>query len=256
MGTCALRLIDAHVTLGSGSLRQQVLAGVDLDVRQGELVAIVGPSGSGKSTLLAVLAGLLPLDSGHLERGSGADGHPPAIVFQQPLLLPWATVAQNVALGLRYRRQRVRRRDRFARALAVLDQLGIAHLADRFPAELSGGQAQRVAIARTMVIEPSVLLLDEPFGALDPLLRRELQDWLADLRARLGLTVVLVTHDLDEALLLGDRIGVLSGPGHPLHLTDSDVGDRADLVGTSTREHLLDRLGVASPTSGGLTFAR
>lgn len=247
MGTLALRLIDAHVSLGSGRHRQQVLAGIDLDVRPGEIVAIVGPSGSGKSTLLSVLAGLLPLESGRLDTGTGT--HRPAIVFQQPLLLPWATVAQNVALGLRYRRQRVRRAERRARARAVLAQLGIGHLADRFPAELSGGQAQRVAIARTMVTEPSVLLLDEPFGALDPRTRRELQDWLLDLRSRLGLTVVLVTHDIDEALLLGDRVAVLRGPGQPLHLTDSDVGDRADLLATKTRIHVLDRLGLADRTA-------
>lgn len=242
MGTVALRLIDAHVTLGSGQHRRKVLAGVDLDVRRGEIVTIVGPSGSGKSTLLSALAGLLPLESGRLDAGS--DAHRPAIVFQQPLLLPWATVAQNVALGLRYRRQRAGRHERTARALAVLAQLGIADLADRFPAELSGGQAQRVAIARTMVIEPSVLLLDEPFGALDPRTRRELQDWLLTLRSALGLTVVLVTHDVDEALLLGDRVAVLHGPGQPLHLTDSDVGDRADLLATATRTRLLDRLGL------------
>lgn len=245
MGTLALRLIDAHVSLGSGRHRRPVLAGVDLDVRRGEIVTIVGPSGSGKSTLLSALAGLLPLDAGRLD--TGADGHRPAIVFQQPLLLPWATVAQNVALGLRYRRQRARRQARSDRTHAVLEQLGIGDLADRFPAELSGGQAQRVAIARTMVIAPSVLLLDEPFGALDPRTRRELQDWLLALRARLGLTVVLVTHDLDEALLLGDRIAVLRGPGQPLHLTDSDVGDRAGLLATATKAHLLDRLGLADP---------
>ncbi len=255
MGALALRLIDAHLALGHGRHRRVVLGGVDLDVRRGEIVAIVGPSGSGKSTLLAVLAGLMPLDAGRLEVADATSGHRPGIVFQQPLLLPGATVAGNVALGLRYRRQRQPRRRREAAALALLERLGIADLADRLPAELSGGQAQRVAVARTMATEPSVLLLDEPFGALDPRTRRELQDWLLEVRDRLGLTVVLVTHDLDEALLLGDRIAVLSGPGQPLHLTDSDVGDRADLLVTAARAQLFDRLASASPPPGGAGVA-
>lgn len=269
MGTLALRLTDAHLTLGHGPREHRVFSGLDLDVERGELLTVLGPSGSGKSTLLSVLAGLIPLDAGTVQVLPDADGavHAPAVVFQQPLLLPWRTVVDNVALGLSYRRHRERcapvggrgaslfgrRRHTAARrdaARELLDRVGIAHLADRLPAELSGGQAQRAAIARAVVTRPSVLLLDEPFGALDARTRRELQDWLVGLREELGLTVVLVTHDLDEALLVGDRVGVLTGPDEGLHLVPSDVVDRAGLDrsapdGARVRDDLLARLGVA-----------
>jgi ABC-type nitrate/sulfonate/bicarbonate transport system ATPase subunit len=262
MGTLALRLSGAHLTLGHGARSHRVFSGLDLDVERGELLTILGPSGSGKSTLLSVLAGLTPLDAGTVEVLPGADGvaHAPAVVFQQPLLLPWRSVVDNVALGLSYRRHRHhcdvggaaagRRRwrsrgpARRAAARELLDRVGIAHLADRLPAELSGGQAQRAAIARAVVTRPSVLLLDEPFGALDARTRRELQDWLVQLRHAMGLTIVLVTHDLDEALLLGDRVGVLTGPDEGLDLTASDVVDRAALGDARLRDDLLARLGV------------
>lgn len=249
MGTVALGLNNANLTLGSGNRRHEVLRDVSLAVDAGELVTVVGPSGSGKSTLLAVLAGLLPLDTGTLDLGAQNHGHHPGIVFQDPLLLPWLDVGQNVSLGLRYRRHgggighRARAR-RSVRTNEILAELGIAELADRYPSELSGGQAQRVAIARTIVVRPAALLLDEPFGALDPRTRRDLQDWLLELRHQFDLSIVLVTHDVDEALYLGDRVAVLSESSHALELIDTTTDNRATLRHGAARTDLLERLGV------------
>jgi sulfate transport system ATP-binding protein len=241
MGTDALRLSGISLTLGQGSESHQVLENVDLGVRTGELLVILGPSGSGKSTLLSVMAGLLHPDAGEILRPEDPGAHLPGIVFQEPLLFPWATVADNVALGLRYRRHRLRtgsrmrapERRRAARAL--LGELGIGHLADRYPDQLSGGQAQRVAIARTIITEPSILLMDEPFGALDLATRSDLQRWLLELRVARDLTIVFVTHDLEEAQLLGDRLVVLNGP-----LSQVETVERAD--GTFNRTDLLRHL--------------
>ncbi|MFC4114424.1 ABC transporter substrate-binding protein [Nonomuraea zeae] len=220
------------------------LSGIDLQIEQGELFALVGPSGAGKSTLLRVLSGLQAPTSGAVRRPDD-DGGATRSVFQYPHLLPWRTVARNVRLGLEYRAngghwlrgkeaadQRVRE---------VLSDLGIGGLAGRYPAQLSGGQAQRVAVARAVVAGPSLLLLDEPFGALDPLTRADLQDWLRSVHARLGLSTVLVTHDLDEALYLGDRIGLLHTGGRPLEVVTSPVTRREQLTDGSARRELLAR---------------
>ncbi|MFF4989435.1 ABC transporter substrate-binding protein [Streptosporangium saharense] len=212
--------------------RHDVLAGVDLRLEQGEFLALVGPSGAGKSTLLRVLSGLQTPTSGTVRRPQDTRS-----VFQAPHLLPWRTVARNVRLGLEYRANRVPNADR--RVAEVLAELGIADLAHRRPSQLSGGQAQRVAVARAVVAGPSLLLLDEPFGALDPLTRADLQDWLRAVHERLGLTTVLVTHDLDEALLLGDRIGLLHTGGEPLEVLPSPVRHREDLADGSARRDLL-----------------
>ncbi|WP_432483665.1 ABC transporter substrate-binding protein [Kineococcus esterisolvens] len=226
---------------------REVLRGVDLRVDPGELLAVVGPSGAGKSTLLQVLAGLRTPDTGTVRRpggdGAGAAGST-GLVAQHAHLLPWRSVAGNVALGLDYRRNGgrwpARRPGAAERVAQVLAELGIADLAGRRPGQLSGGQAQRVALARAVVTGPSLLLLDEPFGALDPLTRAELQDWLGSVRSRLGTAVVLVTHDLDEALLLGDRVALLSRPG-PLDVVVSPVRDRAGLADGTARRALLER---------------
>jgi ABC-type nitrate/sulfonate/bicarbonate transport system ATPase subunit len=247
MGTDALRLTGVGLALGQGSARHRVLNDVNLRVRTGEFVVILGPSGSGKSTLLSVMAGLVHADQGEVWRSdhvSDASGGLPGIVFQEPLLLPWATVEDNVALGLRYRRHRhrtgvrMRTADRRAAARALLNEIGIGHLAGRYPDQLSGGQAQRVAVARTIITEPSILLMDEPFGALDLGTRTELQTWLLELRAERDLTVVFVTHDLDEAQLLGDRLVVLNGPSSSI-----ETVQRVD--GTFSRSQLLAHLSAA-----------
>ncbi|GAB3862986.1 ATP-binding cassette domain-containing protein [Nocardioides maradonensis] len=184
-----------------------------LEVAAGETVAVVGPNGAGKSTLLAVLAGLLRPDEGHVVLGGrDLDGHPPhdrgvALLAQDPLLFPHLSVLENAAFAPRARG--VRRSAAHAAALTQLDRLGIGELARRRPHQLSGGQAQRAAIARALAAEPELLLLDEPLAALDvdvtPALRQLLREVLADR------TVVLVTHDLLDALLLADRVVVVDG---------------------------------------------
>ncbi len=236
MGTVAIQLNNAVKVYG----RNVVLAGLELDVERGEFLAVLGPSGSGKSTLLRVLAGLEPLDGGELRWPDSPGTSPPivATVFQQPLLMPWLTVRENVALGGRYRANRTRFDHEHVDELLAL--FGLADLADALPEELSGGQAQRVAVARAVAIRPQVLLLDEPFSALDPVTRRGLQAWLRDATRSLGLTVVLVTHDVDEALYLATRIALLDGSGTVAGWWRAvPVDDHEDLVGHPLRAELL-----------------
>ncbi len=186
----------------------RALGGVSFAIGPGEIVAVVGGSGCGKSTLLRAISGLDTPSQGHVL----LDGVPVTapqekigIIFQEPRLLPWLTVADNVGFGLE-NRPRAERRERVAGALA---RVGLTDKAGVWPRELSGGQAQRVAIARALVPRPEVLLLDEPFSALDAFTRVSLQDHLLDLWADLRPTLVLVTHDVDEAIVLADRIMVM-----------------------------------------------
>lgn len=199
--------------LGAGYGRQEVLREISLAIDPGELVALLGPSGCGKSTLLRVVAGLHAPGAGRiLFNGREVNGLPAerrraAMVFQRPLLFPHLTVAGNVAFGLKMRRMASGEiRQRVAQALHLVQLEGYG---DRRPGELSGGQEQRVALARALVIEPDLLLLDEPFSALDPGLRAEMQRLVGDLQRRLGITTIFVTHDQEEAVLLADRIAVL-----------------------------------------------
>ncbi len=184
------------------------LAGVSLEVAPGEILAIIGGSGCGKSTLLRAIGGLDPASDGAVildgERVV-APHEKIGIIFQEPRLLPWLKVAGNVGFGLA-ERPKAERRERVAAALA---RVGLADKAAVWPRELSGGQAQRVAIARALVPRPEVLLLDEPFSALDAFTRADLQDHLLDLWADARPTLILVTHDVDEAIVLGDRVVVL-----------------------------------------------
>ncbi|MBL8690046.1 MAG: ABC transporter ATP-binding protein [Rhodospirillaceae bacterium] len=202
------------LTLDRASKRfgnRHALADVSLSVASGEIVALVGASGSGKSTLLRLLAGLEAPTSGRaLFHDAEIDGPRPEIgvIFQEPRLLPWLSVADNVGFGLAHLNA-VERERRVNRAL---DRVGLAAYAKTLPRELSGGMAQRVSIARALVGQPEVLLLDEPFSALDAFTRTDLQDHLLDLWREDRPTLVLVTHDLDEALVLADRVVLLAGP--------------------------------------------
>ncbi|PTR23481.1 sulfate transport system ATP-binding protein/sulfonate transport system ATP-binding protein [Rhodococcus sp. OK519] len=210
MGTFAVSVAQGRRSFHGR--RRPVLDGVNLDVERGEMLAIVGSSGSGKSTLLRIIAGLDALDSGTIQwDGETGDGRPrTGVVFQKPLLLPWLTVRENIHLGGRF----TANADVFDPAYAdgLLDRFGLAEVVDSFPDELSGGQAQRVAVIRAVSIKPRLLLLDEPFSALDPAIRGDLQHWLAGVAEELGCTTILVTHDIDEAVNLGHRI-VLIGEG-------------------------------------------
>ena len=188
-----------------------------LEVAAGELVALVGPSGCGKSTLLSIVAGLLAPDVGTILLDDVAEPTRArlgrvAYMPQRDALLPWRTVLDNVILGLEVAGvdQRVAR----ARAMALLPRFGLEGFGARYPAALSGGMRQRAAFLRTVLGEQPLLLLDEPFGALDALTRRAMQAWLLDLWAELGRTILLVTHDVEEALLLADRVAVMTArPG-------------------------------------------
>ncbi len=195
-----------------------VFAGLSLEVSPPQVVAVVGPSGCGKTTLLSVMAGLKPPASGSvLLDGSALRPGDPRIglILQQYGLFPWLTVEQNVELGLRLRG--VGRGERVERAGALLDQTGLAGLERRYPAQLSGGQQQRVAIARTLAVEPELLLMDEPFSSLDAFAREELQDLTLGLlesrRASRPMMTVLVTHSIEEAVYLSHTVLLMSrGP--------------------------------------------
>jgi putative hydroxymethylpyrimidine transport system ATP-binding protein len=188
-----------------------VLDGVSLAVEPGEFVAVIGPSGCGKSTLFDVVAGLERPDAGRvLVDGADATGRTDAFAYmpQQDLLFPWRTVLDNTTLGLEV--AGVRRRAARERARPLFAEFGLDGFEGARPGELSGGMRQRAALLRTVVQDRPVLLLDEPFGALDALTRTEMQLWLSRMRARFAWTVVLVTHDVREAVLLADRVVVLA----------------------------------------------
>ena len=240
MGALAFRVTAGDKVYATPDGTVTAFRGLDLEVCRGEVVALLGPSGCGKSTLLRIVAGLDELTAGDLDVPRRADGRSAAgIVFQDAHLLPWLTVRDNVALGLRYRANRDVDGAEVDRLLAVM---GLSELATALPAQLSGGQAQRVAIARTVVTAPPLLLLDEPFAALDPLTRRGLQDWLLRIRDLLDLTVVLVTHDVDEALHLGDRVELLRGGARGIvDAWDVRGLDRDDPALDAARRRLLDR---------------
>ncbi|WP_407548639.1 ABC transporter ATP-binding protein [Streptomyces sp. Pv4-95] len=214
-----------------------VIDDLQLNVRPGEFVALLGRSGCGKSTLLRVLAGL----DREIE-GEVLVPRRKAVAFQAPRLMPWKRVWRNVLLGLPGRPER-------AAAVRALDEVGLGHRADAWPKTLSGGEAQRASLARALVREPDLLLLDEPFGALDALTRIKAQRLVADLWQERGCAVLLVTHDVEEALLLADRALVMED-GRIAYETEVDLPrprDISDPHFAALRAELLDRLGVEGP---------
>ncbi|MGG5809129.1 ABC transporter ATP-binding protein [Falsiroseomonas sp. CW058] len=235
-----------RVSFGYGATR--VLEDVSLTVRRGEFFAFLGPSGSGKTTLLRLVAGFGTPDSGRIRIGGrDATREPPwarnvGLVFQSYALWPHMTVAQNVAFGLE--RRRVPRAERDRRVRAALDLVGLSQMMDRRPAQLSGGQQQRVAIARTLAIEPEVLLLDEPLSNLDAGLRAGVRAELVELQRRLGLTTILVTHDQEEANAAADRMAVLN-EGRVLQ-----VGAPAELYDRPASRFVAGFLGTANLIEG------
>ena len=198
-------------TFRRGDTETRALAGVDLHITAGEFVAIVGPSGCGKSTLLQLIAGLLELTEGAVTIGGKTIRSPHTelgIVFQKPILLEWRNVLNNVLLQMELRKRNDP--DRMARARSLLASVGLAEFEDRYPHELSGGMQQRVAIVRALIHAPPLLLMDEPFGALDALTREQMRIDLEELWLSSGQTVVFITHSIDEAVLLSDRVVVMS----------------------------------------------
>lgn len=187
------------------------LKGINLDIRQGEFVCLLGPSGCGKSTLLNAMAGFSPPSSGKLDvDGKPVSGPGPdrGMVFQEYALFPWMTVERNIAFGLEIRGEHAAQIDRTVSML--LELLGLKEFRTRFPKDLSGGMRQRVAIARVLALDPPIMLMDEPFGALDALTRRSLQDELLRIWKQMNKTVVFVTHSIEEAVYLGSRVVVLT----------------------------------------------
>jgi NitT/TauT family transport system ATP-binding protein len=190
-----------------------ILRDVSFSVSEGEILTVVGASGSGKTSLLRVLAGLTPQTAGTVNfRGTPIDGPQDgvAIVFQDytNALLQWRTVANNVALGLA---RRLKREERIARIRHTLTLVGLDRNADDYPWQLSGGMQQRVQIARALALNPSVLLMDEPFAALDAMTKASLQDELLRVRGETGASIVFITHDIEEAVYLGNRVAMLRG---------------------------------------------
>lgn len=224
-GTSKLPVEGSSVAFSCHNLRKdfslndqniEALKNMTFSVRQGEFVCVVGPSGCGKSTLLRIMAGLIQRTSGKLEFGRKNNGRPEtAMVFQNQGLFPWMTVLENASLGLEM--QELDKKQSRKLASEFLEKIGLGNFSNAFPHTLSGGMRQRVAIARAFLADPEILLMDEPFGMLDSQTRLVMQEELLNLWQERQHTVVYVTHDIEEAIFLGDRILVMSGrPGRLL----------------------------------------
>jgi NitT/TauT family transport system ATP-binding protein len=235
-------LRDAAFSVELREGRRDILAGVDFSLAEGEILGIVGPSGTGKTSLIRIIAGLAAPTAGLVRfRGEPVLGPPEgvAVVFQDyaNALLQWRTVAANVALGIERRFDRAECARRVARCLALV---GLERHADDYPWQLSGGMQQRVQIARALALEPTVLLMDEPFASLDAMTKAGLQDELLRLRAQTGTSVVFITHDIEEAIYLGDRVAVLRGrPGTIAETHRVELGRERDQVLTREQPAFL-----------------
>lgn len=247
-------LQDRYVLIENVSMTFQTKKGsfkalqdVNFSIKEGEFISIIGHSGCGKSTVLNLIAGLLEPTEGHLfcnGREVAGPGPERAVVFQNHSLLPWLTCAENVYLAVERVFGKTESKAQLAeRTKAALELVGLSHSAEKRPNEISGGMKQRVGIARALAMEPKVLLLDEPFGALDALTRANLQDELMKIMAKSGATAVMVTHDVDEAVLLSDRIVMMTnGPaatiGEVLPVTLARPRNRLMLAEDKEYNHL------------------
>jgi NitT/TauT family transport system ATP-binding protein len=227
MTTTEISLRHVSKTFPDRNSREDITAvdDVSLDIAAGEFLALVGPSGCGKSTLLDLVAGLTTPSSGEVLIGGRpitGPGLDRGVVFQQYALFPWRTAQANVEFGLEVKG--IGKRQRTRRAREVLDLVGLGSFAERYPHELSGGMKQRVAIARSLAYEPEVLLMDEPYAALDAQTRETLQDELLSIWRRTGTTILFITHAIDEAVYLGQRVAVMtSRPGRIKQVVDIDL---------------------------------
>ncbi len=268
-GQVSLRNVGKTFMSGQPPAPLHALGPIDLELKRGEFFAVVGPSGCGKSTMLEIIAGLTPPSDGTVEfEGRPIAGEAPdgiGVVFQEDASLPWLDVRANVAFGLR--RSRLSEPEKAERVRNALQLVGLSDFATSYPAQLSGGMRQRVCIARTLVIQPSLILLDEPFGALDQQTRLLMGDELLRMWRETGATVFLITHALDEATMLADRIAVMSArPGRLIDIVetgwprerDSRIIEHADFgvitarLWKSLREESLKTIGrpsAAAPTT-------
>ena len=245
-GGVAVRNLSKSYPLNGGV--RPVLRGLDLDVAPGEVLAVVGPSGCGKTTLLRLLAGLEAPDRGEVRldgRPVAGPGAERAVIYQEPRLLPWLSVLDNVAFGLDLRG--VPRAEARERARHCIRLVGLAEFETAWPRQLSGGMAQRVGIARALAVRPGILLLDEPLGALDAMTKLTMQEELTRIWREEGVTMVLVTHDLEEAIFLADRVLVLSAEGTPPLVLPVDLPrprDRNAAAFVDLRRRLMARFGL------------
>lgn len=226
------------------------LSNIDLTVRRGEFLSIIGASGCGKTTLLRLIAGLdRPQAGALLLNGTPISAPDPqrGYVFQQGSLFPWLTIQENIAAGLKARRVYRQQKDRVP---YFIDLIGLTGFEDAYPHQISGGMAQRVAIARALINDPEVLLLDEPMGALDSFTRADIQDKLLELKKENDTTMILVTHDVDEAIYLSDRIVIMTPrPGKISEILEVNIPhprDRGGVPFTELRRQILDRFHLAS----------
>ncbi len=235
----------------------QALKDVSFTIQDGEFVSIIGPSGCGKSTLLSVLEGILHQSSGHVYindsevLGTGTDR---GVVFQSYSLFPWLSAKNNIVFGVHQKNKKLSKDELYAIADEYLEKVNLREFADKYPSQLSGGQQQRVAIARALAMDTEILLMDEPFGAIDPKNRTELQELLLKLwegekkngEGKKKKTVVFVTHDIDEAIFLSDRIVMMaSNPGHvfkEISVPSIRPRNRSDLFQTSSYVQLRNEL--------------
>jgi len=241
-----LEIENVNMIFGQGAKATHVLKDVDLTVKKGEFISIIGHSGCGKSTVLNIVAGLLNASSGNVfldgkeVKGPGPDR---SVVFQNHSLLPWLTVYENVALAVNKAfKGKMNAKQRHEWILKSLDMVHMSHALDRLPSQISGGMKQRVGIARALSLEPKVLLLDEPFGALDALTRAHLQDEVMRIQSELNSTVLMITHDVDEAVLLSDRIVMMTnGPqakiGEILEVKLPRPRDRIEMADNAEYNH-------------------
>jgi NitT/TauT family transport system ATP-binding protein len=255
----------AHVVLDSvgktfrrAGRRTVAISGVNLKVAPGELVCLLGPSGCGKSTLLRIVAGALDSDEGSVTVGGTLVAGPApdrGMLFQSPMLFPWLTTKKNVLFGPKAQRAAgVDGRDDPElddEADAILATVGLAQFSDAFPHELSGGMQHRAAFARAMVTRPSVLLMDEPFGALDAITRIRMHDFLLGMWEQYQITIIFVTHDIEEAVLLGDRVAVMGGrPPGIREVIDVPLGRPRHAVDVDTEEFLAVKRKIRASLTG------
>jgi len=254
VGAAGVLLSGVGKTFRRAGRRTVALAGVDLEVRPGELLCLLGPSGCGKSTLLRIVAGALDCDQGSVTAGGRAVSGPApdrGMLFQTPMLFPWLTTRKNVLFGPRAQRSRgLHERDDpelEAEADAILETVGLAQFSDAFPHELSGGMQHRAAFARALVTRPSLLLMDEPFGALDALTRVRMHEFLLAMWERYRITIIFVTHDIEEAVLLGDRVAVMGGrPPGITQVIDVPLGRPRSALDVDTEDFLAVKRGIRS----------
>jgi nitrate/nitrite transport system ATP-binding protein len=246
MSNSYLEISQVDMTFVGANGSNPVLKGINLAVQRGEYISLIGHSGCGKSTVLNIVAGLLKASSGGVivdKREVNAPGPDRAVVFQNHSLLPWLTVYQNVEIAVdkifRTTRSAAERKEWILHNLAMVN---MSHALERLPSEISGGMKQRVGIARALAMEPKVLLLDEPFGALDALTRAHLQDEVIRIQSELGNTVMMITHDVDEAVLMSDRVVMMTnGPaatiGQVLDVPLARPRNRIALAGDKVYNH-------------------